>query len=672
MSAASRQRVRMVVSRLIATLYLIGAVITNVHAHPGGHGPSASDPAASRTWTLETEGAHLHGTFVSVNNGVVKILRDDGGLATFPIERLTASDRAWIADRQAETMQLNTRRTVRLVAQSNPQPQSSVPVGGHVGNPTAVYSHFKPFEGSIKLRWDSDYFFVESNGIPDHRMMVGITAWQQQVPLPQPYAGANAWRIPLHPTPARNPMSAKSNFFRGAIALAVNGVPIFNPIKNDGRTDTLLAGELDEFGGHCGRADDYHYHIAPVHLEKIVGKGKPIAYALDGYPIFGYQEPGATDFAPLDWLNGHKDAAGNYHYHASKTYPYLNGGFFGEVVERDGQVNPQPRAEGVRPALPPLRGAKITAYTQTEPNTYKLTYEIQGRSGTVTYTVAKNGSAKFMFQDPHGRTTAENYTPRLRGPREAEGARGRPRDDAERGVDQRGEGKGRRPPRPDDNPSQSNDRPGRGRPSGNAPPPPRNDRRPPPRNGDRPQLNDTVRNATYENGTRGSQAEIGARARGTTSNPTSTTNLIVRSSSIDSRGFLLKDCTCDGGGQSPAVEWTSLASAEYYAISLWHTAPDQEKSYWLVYNIPRDVTGIAQNGKVSGIIGLNDKRRNAYDPMCSKGPGVKEYHLTVFALAEALELDPKHATRQNVLAAIKNKTLATGTLNYKYERAEKQ
>ena len=37
-------------------------------------------------------------------------------------------------------------------------------------------------------------------------------------------------------------MSAKHHFFRGAIALAVNGVPIFNPIKNDGKTDTLLAG----------------------------------------------------------------------------------------------------------------------------------------------------------------------------------------------------------------------------------------------------------------------------------------------------------------------------------------------------------------------------------------------------------------------------------------------
>ena len=40
-----------------------------------------------------------------------------------------------------------------------------------------------------------------------------------------------------------------------------------------------------------------------------------------------------------------------YHYHATKTYPYLNGGFHGEVTERGGQVDPQPHAEPVREAL---------------------------------------------------------------------------------------------------------------------------------------------------------------------------------------------------------------------------------------------------------------------------------------------------------------------------------
>ena len=152
--------------------------------------------------------------------------------------------------------------------------------------------------------------------MPDHEMMTGITAWQQQVPLPQNYTGDNAWRIPLKPVPAKRSMLAKDHFFRGAIALAVNGVPIFNPIKNDGKTDTLKAGELDQWGGHCGRGDDYHYHVGPVHLEKIVGEGNPIGVALDGYLLYGYEDPKS-----LDWLNGQKDENGVYHYHSTKTYP---------------------------------------------------------------------------------------------------------------------------------------------------------------------------------------------------------------------------------------------------------------------------------------------------------------------------------------------------------------
>jgi hypothetical protein len=85
------------------------------------------------------------------------------------------------------------------------------------------------------------------------------------------------------------------------------------------RPDTLLAGELDRWGGHCGRADDYHYHIAPVHLEKTVGAGNPVAVSLDGYAIYGYNDPNGKPPTDLDWLNGHKGPDGTYHYHATEN-----------------------------------------------------------------------------------------------------------------------------------------------------------------------------------------------------------------------------------------------------------------------------------------------------------------------------------------------------------------
>jgi hypothetical protein len=74
---------------------------------------------------------------------------------------------------------------------------------------------------------------------------------------------SNAFSIPLEPRFADNPVSLRTALFTGAVALAINGVPIFNALNNRG-DDTFLAGELDDFGGHAGRADDYHYHIVPA------------------------------------------------------------------------------------------------------------------------------------------------------------------------------------------------------------------------------------------------------------------------------------------------------------------------------------------------------------------------------------------------------------------------
>jgi hypothetical protein len=280
---------------------------------------------------------------------------------------------------------------------------------------------FVPFAPAVRVRWDEQFLFVESDSMPAHRLMVGITAWQQQVALPQPYTGNNAWRIPLQPKPAAQPLSAKTHFFRGAIALAANGVPIFNPIKNDGRTDTFLAGELDEFGGHAGRGDDYHYHTAPLHLQPVVGAGRPLAYALDGYAIHGLTEPDGSATGKLDAFNGHTTAALGYHYHATKTYPYINGGFHGEVVERDGQVDPQPRARPVREATEPLRGARVTEFRETSPQHYELVYTVNGRESKIRYGVEPDGTYPFEFVE-NGRVRNEVYKSRTES---SEGSRGK-------------------------------------------------------------------------------------------------------------------------------------------------------------------------------------------------------------------------------------------------------
>ena len=563
-------------------------------AHPGhAHTKSTTSNSTNPDATTPTRE-----TFVAVSGGQLQLRRPDDSLVTHKLTDLSEADRQWVEQRMAEI-----RRANQALAQNEASillAQNRTPRTVAAGKSPAMAKAFEAFvqAKAIQTRWDDKFFYVESNGLPDHPMMVGITSWQWQVPLPQPYVGANAWQIPLHPVPAKKPLTTKNAFLRGAIALAANGIPIFNPLNNRG-DDAYLFGELDEYGGHCGRADDYHYHIAPVHLEKTVGKGLPIAYALDGYPIYGYTEPDGSAVIGLDEFNGHADKAGNYHYHATKTYPYLNGGFHGEVTEREGQVDPQPRAEPLREAGSPLRGAKITGFEETQPDSYRLTYELKGKKGTVSYTVNKDGSAKFAYVYTSGETENETATPRRRRP----------------------DGNDSRPTRPDNNP--------------------------PPRPGE----------------------EKSENTPGVEIDP-NLPKLAVTSTALDAKGFIDKEYTCDGANASPQVAWTGApAGTKCYAVNVWHTpGPGDTKSYWVVYNIPANVASLAKNSKGVGTAGLNDKRRSAYDPMCSKGPGVKTYHITVYALSKEPNLAPDQANRANLLAAIKDITLAAGTLDFKYER----
>ncbi|MGJ8655966.1 MAG: YHYH protein [Akkermansiaceae bacterium] len=244
--------------------------------------------------------------------------------------------------------------------------------------------------------------------------MTGVTAWNQQVPLPQKYFGDNAWRLPLAPKLSDNPVSGKSSLFKGAIAVAVNGVPIFNPIKQDGRTDTNLAGELDKFGGHAGRGDDYHYHLPPTFLNKLVGDQRPIGFGMDGFPLYGFNEADGTPAKNLDAYNGHDHDGIGYHYHSTTTYPYLNGGLRGVVAMKDGEVALQPRDQAVREFTRPLRGATITEFEKLDGLGYSLTYKLDGEDYVIKVSPQEDGSAKFVFIDPDGTKNEQLYKPMTR------------------------------------------------------------------------------------------------------------------------------------------------------------------------------------------------------------------------------------------------------------------
>ena len=280
-------------------------------------------------------------------------------------------------------------------------------------DPAFVETVFSSFKTLVKTRYDDTYFYVESEGIPLHNMMLGITNWQQQVPIPQGYTGLNAWTIPLKPEFATTPLSLKTNFMKGAVAIAPNGIPIFNPLNNRGE-DAYAIGELDQWGGHCGKADDYHYHIAPLHFEATSGKN-PIAMALDGFAIYGSKEPDGTTMQTLDAYHGHSIGTDVYHYHATTTYPYFIGSMRGKVTSDptttapENQIIPQAKMTPIRPAGDPLKGASITNFRSTGTNAYSLEYTVGSQKGYINYSWDAANKYTYTFVGTDGKSTTTTY-----------------------------------------------------------------------------------------------------------------------------------------------------------------------------------------------------------------------------------------------------------------------
>ena len=182
---------------------------------------------------------------------------------------------------------------------------------------------------TAQVACDAQYAHISSEGLPQHTMMDGITATNLQVPTAQGFLGSNAWRIPLEPRIAETPTPVTD----GPIGVAVNGIPIFNPCKQGGcqNGDVKALGELDICNGHAGRADDYHYHAAPVCL--MAGKAAsywdthPIAWALDGFAIYGFQDadgkPAMRDAVCGGNTNPVSNGPAGYKYHLTEASPYV-------------------------------------------------------------------------------------------------------------------------------------------------------------------------------------------------------------------------------------------------------------------------------------------------------------------------------------------------------------
>ncbi len=415
-----------------------------------------------KQWHLKGKAQPVSGSFYLLKEGTLYLEDPEGAIITLPISALSSEDRRYAVQKNQRILELNqtlpssikvssassrlhvdTRFLVLFfmllvlawfsVLAANKKrlkyiiPVWAVGVGAGLlsfgsksisfspsaASPAAIDSAFIPFKPNVHTFWDTNYFYVESKGIPTtHTMMVGISnhGWQQQVPIPQCYIGSNSWPIPLHPVMAANPIPVDNiHFTRGAIAIAANGVAIFNVHTNTG-VDSYLDGQLDAFGGHCGRADDYHYHIAPLHLYAYTSISKPIAYGLDGFPVFGSVEPDGAPMQALDVNHGHP-YNGGYHYHGTASAPYMIAQMAGQVTEDNThQLIPQAAAHPVRPALTPLNGALITSCMPNASNNgYILGYTRNGNQNSIDYSWNQTGQYVFKFYGNGNLDSTKNY-----------------------------------------------------------------------------------------------------------------------------------------------------------------------------------------------------------------------------------------------------------------------
>ena len=289
----------------------------------------------------------------------------------------------------------------------------------------AVASHLAPEAANCK----ADFLEVTATGLPDlasgsreDAPMVGILSWIQRVAVPYDYQ----WRIPLSPSWLAAPVEASA---RGPIAVAVDGVPIFHyerrpdvptSLENyEQRNDTVVQGELDQCGGHAGQGEDYHYHYAPVCLMDEHNPELPIAFGLDGTPVYfgegGDEYYGRGRYSGLSYLpdealdacNAIQLSEGGFVHFTTKTPPYVvvchHGSFDSEL-----QIEPGPFDALAQRTPSPFGGSYgepvstlITEFEETADREYRLAFESLTTPGATSAVVYRQSSAacwEFEYQ----------------------------------------------------------------------------------------------------------------------------------------------------------------------------------------------------------------------------------------------------------------------------------
>ncbi|WP_339836952.1 hypothetical protein [uncultured Maribacter sp.] len=196
----------------------------SISAHEGGHG------VPSKQWELTTTDRIIKADFISYENGEVWLMDGNHTIQTFQITDFAQADQNYIKTKNKFIHSLNNSTAIEADSQSlsifnwvliglgilllsfsifklikqkkvvylthgvlglgvilivsckNTSATKTSTTQVPANNVSLMQIFFEKFDG-VTTHSDAKYLYVSSNGLPNHYMMVGITNWQQQVPI---------------------------------------------------------------------------------------------------------------------------------------------------------------------------------------------------------------------------------------------------------------------------------------------------------------------------------------------------------------------------------------------------------------------------------------------------------------------------------------------------------
>lgn len=129
--------------------------------------------------------------------------------------------------------------------------------------------------------------------------------------------------------------------------------------------------------------------------------------------------------------------------------------------------------------------------------------------------------------------------------------------------------------------------------------------------------------------------------------------------------------TSDGENISPSLRWRKIPSETKQLALICHD-PDAPLppgfTHWTLYNIPPEVTAIAEGEGNKYTEGVNSAGSNGYTgPAPPEGHGIHHYYFWLYALDKSLDLQPG-LNRAELLNAIADSVIAQARLVGIYRR----